>query len=1024
MAGGRKQYLIRKRPQRRSLAALLAGLCLVAACIATGVPDVAAREGGPRILLLSSYHPGDLWSDSIIENFTAGIASEVRAGLFVEYLDSRRHRTEDADEILHAHLRRKYRDLVFSLIVCADDPALDFLLRHRRELFPDVPVVFCGINNFKPERLGGQTGITGVSEFPDVAGTIELMARLQPGLKKLVVVASDRNSTHLANLQRFEQARQKFGNTLQFVEHVSITAPQATKALASLNSGSAVLALSNLLDFEGRELSIAESAKILAATASVPVYCLWDFQLGAGTIGGVLVSARKQALAAAEMAAMILAGKEPERLPVRSSPNQVILDWAVIERFGIDPERIPDGAEISGGPQSVWQAYRGVITGSLLVIALQALLILQLLVSRKRRCRADRMLRESEQRLRMALDAARIGDWQLDMADRRSQRSDRLEEIFGIDGAIAEWSFPQLLQCLHPEDRDRVERSYNASRESGVDWSDEFRIIRPDLSERWVWASTHEFRDGQGRPVSIAGMAADITARRHAENALRESENRLRIIFEHAPLGMSFHDAAGRIVDCNQHFAVFLNIRRQELIGRSLPGHLPPEVHRAMETARQGRGLIIESETMPPETGLARNLRLFFNPIPEGAAPFEIVTICEDWTDRAIAEERRRQLERQLMQSQKMEAIGTLAGGIAHDFNNLLGGILGFAELAYDDSPVDSPAAREIDQVIKAAIRARNLVRQILAFSRQAEAKKEMLLPATVTHEVIQLLRPTIPPHIELVEEIDAEAGPVYADPVQLQDIIVRLCANAIDAMEEKGGVLRIGLSQLEIAAGENGNAPGDYVRLSIGDTGCGIAPEVYKRIFDPYFTTKEQGKGAGMGLAVVHGVVKDSGGFLSCTSRVGEGTVFNVFLPVAVAGEGQMAAGAPPAAGGGEHILFVDDEAILADMASEMLGRLGYRVTVRTDSNQALADFEKTPDAYDILITDQSMPGMTGLELARRVLAIRPALPVVLCAGFSTPEIEKRAREAGIAACVLKPLAKNDIAALIGTILAGGRGR
>ncbi|SHO53954.1 ATP-binding protein, partial [Desulfopila aestuarii] len=309
------------------------------------------------------------------------------------------------------------------------------------------------------------------------------------------------------------------------------------------------------------------------------------------------------------------------------------------------------------------------------------------------------------------------------------------------------------------------------------------------------------------------------------------------------------------------------------------------------------------------------------------------VVYTEVVTDRIKAEEQKLLLQQQLYQAQKMEAIGTLAGGIAHDFNNILGAILGYAEMVQEDSPKGSTMRSDIDSVIKASQRAKELVKQILAFSRQTVTEERVLQPAFIIKEAIKMLRATLPTTIEIQQNIDLEAGVIFADPTQIHQIITNLCTNAFHAMEETGGILNISLQNKELAladlASEPDVQPGHFVEISVGDTGQGIAPEIMDKIFDPFFTTKEVGKGTGMGLAIIHGIAKKSGGFISCKSSPSKGTTFYVYLPVH-ADTAQPEAETTPAElvqTGIEHILFIDDEEILAEMGKTMLERLGYRV-------------------------------------------------------------------------------------------------
>ena len=399
-------------------------------------------------------------------------------------------------------------------------------------------------------------------------------------------------------------------------------------------------------------------------------------------------------------------------------------------------------------------------------------------------------------------------------------------------------------------------------------------------------------------------------------------------------------------------------------------------------------------------------------------------------TNRDITEGKRAEVEKakmqtQLQQAQKMEAIGTLAGGIAHDFNNILSAILGYAEMAQEDSPAGSILKRDIDQVVKASHRAKDLVKQILAFSRQTETELIPIQPAMIVREAAKMLRSSLPSTIDIQQNIDVNSGPILADPTQIHQIVMNLCTNAFHAMEETGGTLSISLEKKTLTEKDIVNQPGmhsgDFVQLSVGDTGPGIAPELWDKIFDPYFTTKEIGKGTGMGLSILHGIVKNYGGSVSFNSHPGEGTVFQVLLPVMAAEAVVEDKPEEIVRLGNERILFIDDEEILADMGKSMLERLGYQVTVRSSSLEALTTFQNQPDMFDLIIADQTMPGMTGSDLARRILQIRPFMPIILCTGYSSLITEEKAKSLGIKGFAMKPLARKSIAVLIREVLDRG---
>ncbi|MFZ5774212.1 MAG: ATP-binding protein [Thermodesulfobacteriota bacterium] len=388
----------------------------------------------------------------------------------------------------------------------------------------------------------------------------------------------------------------------------------------------------------------------------------------------------------------------------------------------------------------------------------------------------------------------------------------------------------------------------------------------------------------------------------------------------------------------------------------------------------------------------------------------------------------RDRLQVDLQQAQKMEAIGTLAGGVAHDFNNMLTPILGYTDLAMARLPADDRLRHDLAEIRKAADRARSLVRQILAFSRQKPQEVIALDPVPLLKETMKLLRSSLPATVEFRMEIQPDCGQIMADPTQMQQVFINLCTNAAHAMEEHGGLLGVGLDSIAITGGGSQEefktlATGRYLRLTVSDTGCGMERAVLERIFEPYFTTKEQGKGTGMGLALVHGIVKSHGGHIAVESELGKGSVFRVYLPLiaqasAAGGAGVVAVSLPR---GSERVLLVDDDEQVVSMHQEMISFLGYQVTAVTDGATACQLFEANPDAFDLVVTDQTMPGMTGAVLAERLLAIRPRLPIVVCTGFSEAFTEEKAREVGIKGYVMKPVVISELAATLRRALDNG---
>jgi nitrogen-specific signal transduction histidine kinase/CheY-like chemotaxis protein len=391
-----------------------------------------------------------------------------------------------------------------------------------------------------------------------------------------------------------------------------------------------------------------------------------------------------------------------------------------------------------------------------------------------------------------------------------------------------------------------------------------------------------------------------------------------------------------------------------------------------------------------------------------------------------MVEERTQELakyERQLQQVLKIQAIGTLAGGIAHDFNNILFPIVGYTELTMDEVPEDSVAYNNLEEILKAANRAKDLVQQILTFSRQSGQERKPVKVQSVIIEALKLLRASIPASIEIIHKIDDDCHPVMGDATQIHQVIMNLCTNAYQAMQEKGGMLEINLSEVDVGYDETvekiGMQPGRHLQLLVIDEGCGMDAAVLERIFEPYYTTKEQGKGTGLGLSVIHGIVKNHRGDITVTSSPGKGTTFKVYLPIIE--DGDIAAEFEPnneAAKGNERILLIDDEEQIVSMEQQMLENLGYEVTARTDSTEALREFSEKPQNFDLVITDMTMPHITGDELAQKLLDIKPDIPVILCTGFNEDITEEKALAMGIQKFVMKPVIKNDLASTIRTVL------
>ena len=477
-------------------------------------------------------------------------------------------------------------------------------------------------------------------------------------------------------------------------------------------------------------------------------------------------------------------------------------------------------------------------------------------------------------------------------------------------------------------------------------------------------------------------------------------------------------DKEGHIQYVNPAFEKATGYMKEEVFGKNIrilkSGHHNEPFYKDMwgtfTTGRTWRGHLINRK----KDDTLYEVEASISPVWDGKGNIiNYVAVERDMTERI-------KLERQLHHAQKMEAIGTLAGGIAHDFNNILGAIIGFTELTLDNLPESSINYRNLDRVLKASHRAKELAGQILAFSRKGEQEKKPVQVSLIVKDTLFLLRASLPATIKVHQNIKGRPGLILADSTQIHQVLMNLCTNAAQAMMEEGGRLEVILEDMEIGPEflYGDLQPGPYLKLTVSDTGCGMDQVTMERIFEPYFTTKKVGEGTGLGLAVVHGIVKSHGGEITVYSEPGRGTTFQVYFPRIKSYPTGKLELSPTVSGGEERILFIDDEKDLVDAGYQTLARLGYKVTATTSSKEALNVFRKNPGKFDLVITDQTMPEITGCELSKKLIAIRPDIPVILCTGLSGILRPEEILAAGIREFISKPFTKKTIAKALRNIL------
>jgi PAS domain S-box-containing protein len=638
-------------------------------------------------------------------------------------------------------------------------------------------------------------------------------------------------------------------------------------------------------------------------------------------------------------------------------------------------------------------------------------------------------IRESEEKYRGIYENALEGMFQTTIEGRFIRSNPAMARILGYESPEdLITSMTDIIRQLYVNPADRLALIAEIS-EHGEVFGREIQFSCKDKRKIWVSVSARMVRDISGRPSFIEGFLTDISRRKQAEEALAESRNYLDEIINSVADPMFVKDRQHRWVLVNNALCAFMGHPREEILGKSDYDYFPKseaDVFWSKDEAVLTSGMEnINEEALTDAQGTVHTIVTKKTFYTDKKGEKYIVAIIRDITDQKRSEEEKKRLEARLAQAQKMEAIGTLAGGIAHDFNNILSAIIGYTELAMDDIPQPGKAQADLKEVLKAGERAKELVKQILAFSRMTETEYSPLALRTVVKESLMMLRSVIPSTIEIRQNLTV-SGLVMSDPTQINQIMINLCTNAVHAMDETGGVLEVSLQEVSLdrTAGspDLDLASGPYMKLTVRDTGKGMPPEVKGRMFEPYFTTKELGRGTGLGLSVVHGIVKSHGGAITCTSIPREGTTFEVYLPKIRSEETRLEyEEEKPLPLGHERILFIDDEQSLANLATKMLSSRGYRVDARTSSIEALELFRKDPGRFDLVITDMTMPGMTGDRLAQELLIIRPGIPVILCTGYNEHITEERTREIGIRRFILKPLDMRSLTETIRKVLDEG---
>jgi len=936
------------------LSFLLICITMLASLVATG-PAVAASV--PHILVLNSYNTGYDWSEHELEGLRKGLsASFPRVELFLEHLDTKKFPAKKHFPRLADLLEAKYAGRHLEVIIAMDNAALEFALAYRQRISSGTPLVFCGINDFEPAMIAGQSRITGVAEYHDFAGTLELALKLHPDVRTVVVI-HDFTDTGLAIRHELQKTARLFpAVTLKFMEEMPLE--ETVQKLKTVSPGQLVLMLSYTVEKGGRTFTHSEAARLVSEASPVPVYSVYSEQLGAGVVGGRMMAGQIQGLKAAEMAVRIIGGESPEKLPVITDHlSHPMFDYNVLKKYGIKPARLPaDAAVINKPPATLAINKTAFWMASLFTLGSTVGLIVLALNIRKRKRLAEL--------LRIKIDQYQESQEEL-LATEEMLRSQVDEYLLSQDGLLA---------------------------------TEE--MLRSQIDE---YQRTHE------------QLVATKEMLRLQLEAVESSSQKFKAVFEYSPITVALTTLPdGTFSEVNQAFIDMFGYSREEALGKTTVD-LGVWQHDA-DRIRYLQLLHDHGHVHNFEVDMCRKGGALFTVLFSGVCLEMAGKSCALSAVMDITEQKR--LQAQLNQAHKMDVIGQLAGGIAHDFNNMLAGIMAAAELLQRRLAGDAKNQKLAATIVDAATRSAELTRDLLAFSRKSKvAANPVHLNETIT-AVVALLERTIDKQIQIRTRLGASDPVVLGDATQLQNALLNLGVNARDAMPQ-GGTLTIATSEIMLSGtADSFPAVGSYLQITVSDTGVGMTPQVMEHIFEPFFSTKETGKGTGLGLAAVYGTVRNLGGRITVQSEPGLGTNFTLYLPL-VAGATDSQVVTVEAVAGRGGILLVDDEEILREVGRDILEDLGYTVYLAENGVEALEVFEGHRDKISLVILDMIMPKMGGKEACEHLLQRDSGLKVLFCSGFHCEGTEDELLELGASGFIQKPYSRNELSRAVAEALA-----
>ncbi|UTF51844.1 PAS domain S-box protein [Desulfomicrobium sp. ZS1] len=982
-------------------------------------PYVAASDPLPKkVLILTSYHQGDRWNDSVVLGIQENLGSIESVSLAIENLDMRRHADPNHIQLTKDYILAKYKDKPQDLVLVSDDPALNFLLTVRDDLFSTTPVVFCGANDFSPERIQGQTNITGVNEALSLEASLKLALKLFPSTTRIMAVVSDTDASGRINLEQYRAVADRMRGQVQFGELLNMTGKDAPDILNRLPKDNLVLRLINLLKPDGGYLSIQDSIRILSANSPVPVFTPWSFDLGEGALGGYVASGHEQGRIAAKLALRILDGQGADQIPVvMDSPNVPMFDYEVMQHFGIRESSLPQGSIVLNRQVSMWEQYRSWIISIAVIGCLQTILIL-VLHHLWKRSKTDRdALLKSDSKFRALFDYAGEGIFLADSQSNITNANHSAAKMLGY-ASPSELVGMNAKELIHPDDLHKISAKSN------------FEKAKKDEILRFE----RRYRKNDGSYISVqitikflgdSGLHhvlfSDISERIKAEQALKESEERFRVLFEQAPDPLFIWRLDERLQDVNHAACKLLGYDRTELLALSLPDIQAPSLRGLPNTRLQSEMTCYAFETWDVcKNGSEIPVEVITVPIKLHGKDFALSAV-RDITQRIRSEQELRQSKESAEAANKTKS--EFLANMSHEIRTPLNGIMGMMQLL-DTTSLDDEQKQFVLMAIKSTNRLTRLLSDILDLSR-IEANKMTLhekefVPHELADAVSDLFKVTVRDKGVYLEcFIDPKIpSRLVGDDARVLQILFNLVGNAFKFTEQ-------GHVRLEISSVGTGIEGAVRVLFSISDTGIGIPDNNLDGLFKPFaqvdnsYTRNFQG--AGLGLAIVKRLVDLMGGKISVASTLGEGTTVNVLLPFKLPVDERI----PNEKGPGHlvqakqslRILLAEDEPSNSYAVTKLLEKAGHTVTLAENGQQVL-DLLAAQD-FEVVLMDVQMPVMNGVESTKAIrqsltLGKKKDIFIIAMTAYAMTGDRERFLEVGMNDYLSKPFSFNDLERLL----------